>query len=142
MVMLPWSRMRFLLEDVMLVLWFGSLWAAGLLVAPILFRLLPSVLAANVAGQLFQISHVIGIACSLGLMAWFWRRQRRLVVVISLLCLLMLLNLLWVMPQVASLRGSVNHASFVVWHSISSLIYLLECLGALWVLWLRHVTID
>ena len=133
-------RVRLLLEDVLLVLWFGSLWTVGLLVAPLLFQLLPRALAATVAGQLFQYSHWIGIFSSLLLMGLFWRQQqRRLISVIGVLLLLALLNLLWVMPQVALLRGTADHTRFVVWHSISSVIYLLECLGAVWVLWLRHI---
>lgn len=140
------GRLQCLLEDLLFALWFGSLWAVGLIVAPLLFQNLPSALAATVAGKLFRYIHLIGIVSSGALIAVLWQRcwqenKRRLLYVLFALLLLMLLNLCWVMPQVTLLRGTAEHGQFVVWHSISSVIYLLECVAAVWVLWLRRAAL-
>lgn len=48
---------------VLLVLWVGGLWTAGIAVAPILFHYQPdSHLAGSLAGRLFAVETYLGVA--------------------------------------------------------------------------------
>ncbi len=132
------NKLRPLLEDALLVIWLGSFWTVGLLVAPLLFHNLPSDYAATMAGKLFQLSHWIAILSVVVLMACWWRgHKRRLNITLFTLLLLAAVNQGWVMPLVTMLRWGADRDSFVLWHGVSSGIYLLQCIGGLLVLWQR-----
>lgn len=124
-------------EELLLVVWLGSLWTIGLLVAPLLFQLLPHAEAGLVAGVLFQIGQAMAAACIAGLLMLCWQRQGLRWLLLVLLGLT-LVNLLAVMPQVSALRSAGVQASFALWHGVASSLYLGQCLGGLAVLWLRH----
>lgn len=59
------------------VLWVGSLWTIGFIVAPTLFAMLPDrVLAGSIAGKLFQIGAWLSIACAMTLLGSVTLRNR------------------------------------------------------------------
>ena len=102
------------IERILLTLWVGSLWAAGYLVAPVLFAMLDTRLAADVAGRLFGYVALIGLAAGsclvlLALRCWglAWLRNWRC------WCLALMLALtaaahFGVAPQLAALRQAAQ----------------------------------
>jgi hypothetical protein len=130
---------RLLIEELLLVIWLGSLWTIGLLVAPLLFQLLTPADAGLVAGVLFQIGQAIAAACVAGLLMLCWQ-QARLRWPLLVLLSLTLANLFIVMPQMSALRSAGVQSAFALWHAVASSLYLVQCLGGLVLLWLRRVT--
>ena len=129
------------LRIIALVFWVGGLWAIGVLVAPILFKSLPTnhALAGTLAGYMFTAMAWVGIVCGLFLLielTWqigvrifqdtgFWLMLGMLV--------LTLFNHFAIFPLIADLRSGTSSAAvglfgggFATWHTISSLIYLLQ----------------
>lgn len=51
-------------ERIVLTLWIGGMWTTGLVVAPTLFKNYERVLAGDIAGRLFSMLSLIGIACA------------------------------------------------------------------------------
>ncbi len=131
------------LEWVLTVLWIGSLWTLGLLVAPTLFRLLPDnrTLAGALAGHLFTLESWLGLACGgiLLILAiaqagryFTWR-----IAVLGAMLALILLGEFGVRPLLAELKaqGLSQSAAFGRWHAVSALLYLANSLlGLAWVL--------
>jgi hypothetical protein len=130
------------LEGVLTVLWIGSLWALGLLVAPTLFRLLPDdrTLAGTLAGHLFTLESWLGLACGGVLLIlsivqadryFTWR-----IAILSAMLALILLGEFGVRPLLAELKaqGLSQSAAFGRWHAVSALLYLANSLlGLVWV---------
>ncbi len=130
---------RLPLEEFLLIVWLGSLWTIGLLVAPLLFQLLPRADAGQVAGVLFQIGQSIAAGCAVILLILRWWPTRLRWLLVTLL-VLTLVNLAAVMPHLAALRGGAaqGEGAFAIWHGISGSLYLLQCIGGLALLWLRR----
>lgn len=145
--MLP--RIRLLLA----VLWAGSLWTIGLIVAPILFSTLADrVLAGTIANSLFRAEAWLSLICG-ALLALLSLRQtaaaeRRIPLrLIAGMAACSLIGYFGLQPFMQALRdgagaagvmASGERAQFAMLHGISTVIYLIESiLGAVLVLRLR-----
>lgn len=134
------------------VLWVGSLWTIGYIVAPVLFSTLEDrAMAGTIAGRLFRVEAWISIACA-GILVLLMLRDRAeqsniraclLLVTAMLACTL--LGYFGLQPFMAALRegagGLVSEAArakFGMLHGISSAIYLIQSmLGAVLLLKIR-----
>lgn len=135
-------RLADALFSVSLTLWVGGLWAIGYLVAPTLFTTLADrQLAGMIAGKLFALIGWIGLGCSAYLMLFMLLRigtgafRRWTFWMILAMLLLTLASLFGVQPLMAQLKAdalprevmeSVLRDRFVVWHGISSVLYLMQ----------------
>ena len=124
--------------------WVGSLWAIGYIAAPVLFlRLADKQLAGNLAGSMFTIVAIVGMVCGFYLLihrlaqyggtalkqAFFWA---------ALAMLLFTLGIYFgIQPIMEGLKEqalpkavmqSVFSDRFARWHGISSIVYLIESL--------------
>lgn len=132
------------LEQVLAVVWLGSLWTVGYLVAPVLFGMLPErALAGLVAGRLFMVVAWLGLICGGGLLALAVRRWRlaqgslALPVLLASMLLLVAIGEFGLQPQMAQLKaaGESSGAVFARLHGIAALLYLAESLlGLGWLL--------
>lgn len=135
------------------VVWVGSLLTIGYAVAPVLFTSLDRMTAGAVAAQLFRIEAVLGVVCGVLLLALCnvlirrggqgYRRLRWLVAGM-LLCVLVgyfaiepFMNALRVAAQEAGtdVAHSLYATRFGVLHGVSSLIYLIESLLGIAIVW-------
>jgi small-conductance mechanosensitive channel len=64
-------------ERVVLTLWVGGLWMAGLVVAPVLFRSYERMVAGEIAGRLFAAVSFLGMVCAVLLLAFVVARARQ-----------------------------------------------------------------
>lgn len=119
-------------------LWWGSLTTIGFLVVPLLFAYLPSPsVAGNMAARLFAAQTWVAVACCLVLLLisrpknavsqYPWAQAAMLFILGGLL--LALLNQYGVAPRI------VARQDLRFWHSVGSLLYLLQWGCALVVLW-------
>jgi len=140
---------RFLdsVQALAITLWAGVLWTTGLLVAPALFRILHDpTLAGSIAGQLFETTALIGMACGVCILAiQFCQRSAKSVLrrpvawlVIAML-ILALVGQYGIQPVLAELRQqaqpqpvmqSVLSGRFAAWHAAAGVLYLVQCLLA------------
>ena len=124
--------------------WIGGLWVIGLIVTPVMFKMLDTVTAGMVAGKLFAAIAWVGLVCGVFLLVDnIWRNGVRgmkessfWLIVGMLLCTV--INHFAVTPIIAELKLQMNHAAeglfgggFATWHAISSLIYLVQSLMGL-----------
>lgn len=120
-------------------LWWGSLSAIGFLAVPLLFAHLPTpAQAGNMAARLFEAQTYVSIACCALLLVISkpkyaqtqarWARAAMVFVIGGLL--LALLVQYGVAPRI------VARQNLRLWHGAGSLMYLLEWLCALRVLWI------
>lgn len=128
-----------------LVIWVGSLWTIGYIVAPTLFATLSDrTLAGAIAGRLFRIEAWVSMACALT-MFWLLLRQKAMqpnfracVILTGAMLACTLIGYFGLQPVMAALRegpdGLVSEAArtrFGLLHGASSAIYLLQSvLGA------------
>jgi len=129
------------LENFLLTLWIGGIWAIGYMAVPLLFKLLDDrKLAGSVAGEMFMVIGLIGLVCSALLLAMQiarvgWRQWRAwcllgmfIVIAVSLFAL---------QPSMADLKaqglieGSETAKQFGILHGISSVLYLVNSLCGL-----------
>ncbi len=129
------------LENFLLTLWVGGMWAIGYMAVPLLFKLLEDrKLAGSVAGEMFMVIGIIGLVCSAILLAIQmgrvgWRQWRAgcllgmfIVIAVSLFAL---------QPSMADLKaqglieGSEAAKQFGILHGISSVLYLINSLCGL-----------
>ncbi len=135
-----------------LALWVGGLWAIGYVVAPVLFSALGDrQLAGQVAGQLFALIGWIGLACAAYLLTFLCLRWRRQVMGMTVFWLLVAMALIaaiiqfGVQPIMLQLKaevwpnevmGSAQRDRFIIWHGVSSTLYLIQSLLGAWlVVW-------
>lgn len=134
-------------KNILTALWIGGMWVIGILVAPILFKSLDNGLAGMVAGKLFHAIGWIGIVAGIYLAIWWiwvdglraFQSGRFWLVLGMLICTL--INQFAVFPIIAGFKPAVSHAAEGVfggglssWHTISSLIYLVQSvLGVVYV---------
>lgn len=136
--MLVLDRLQLLLT----ILWIGSLWTIGYLVAPTLFQVLDDrALAGTLAGHLFSRQHYLGLTCGSLLLAlvvyrtgswWQWRAGLLLVMLV-----IMAVSEFWIHPWLAGLRaqGLTAGVDFARLHGVSAVLYLINSLlGLIWVL--------
>ncbi|MCB4359156.1 DUF4149 domain-containing protein [Quatrionicoccus australiensis] len=136
----------------LITLWVGGLWAIGYMVAPVLFASLGDrQLAGVVAGKLFALIGWIGLASAASLLLIMLSRsglragKNGLFWVVVVMALMTAASLFGIQPLMVQLKAdalprevmeSVLRDRFVVWHGVSSILYLLQSLLGLWlVLW-------
>ena len=141
------------LHAIAITLWIGGLWAVGLLVAPTLFYSMSDrVLAGSIAGKLFTLVSYIGIGCAAYILLFrlfrFGARglkHGRFWIVLAMLALI-LVGEFGVQPVLAAIRSqalpaevmeSVFRDRFATWHGVASVLYLVECLLGLLLVWLQ-----
>lgn len=130
------------------VLWAGSLWTVGYLVAPTLFATLEDkVLAGTIAGRLFRIEAWLSVACAIILIALalltsdFEKRRaaRQLMGLAAGMLMCTLIGYFGLQPFMAALRESAGVAGvmdsgakmqFGLLHGIASGFYLAQSLLA------------
>lgn len=126
------------------------MWIIGVVVAPALFSNLDKAVAGMVAGKLFHAIGWIGIVAGVFLLIWWiWNEGARAfqgaklwLIVGMLLCTL--INQFAIFPLIAEIKPAVSNAAegmfgggLAQWHTISSLIYLLQSVLGLIYIW-RH----
>ena len=130
--------MRERLPSLLAALWWGSLSTVGFLVVPLLFAQLPSpAIAGNMAAKLFAAQTWVTVACCVlllliskpkhALAQYQWARGAMVFVLGGML--LALLSQFGVAPRI------VARQDLRLWHSIGSVVYLLQWACALAVLW-------
>jgi Domain of unknown function (DUF4149) len=131
------------LQSIAVTLWVGGLWVIGLIVAPLLFRVLTDrSLAGMLAGQLFATITYIGLGCGAYLLLFRLARfggQAFMQLFFWSALLMMALSAagqFGVQPIMASLKqqalpSEVMHSlfrdRFAAWHGVSSVLYVIEC---------------
>ncbi len=132
------QRMRHRLPALVAALWWGSLTTIGFLVVPLLFAYLPSPsIAGNMAARLFAAQTWVAVACCLVLLLisrprnavaqYPWAQGAMLFILGGLL--LALLNQYGVAPRI------VARQDLRLWHSMGSVMYVLQWGCALVVFW-------
>ena len=135
-------------EHILTVLWIGSLWTIGYIVAPTLFQVLEDrALAGMIAGRLFTIESYLGLVCGgvLLLLEFFNRPPGRWVtgrmgLLLAMLGLIVIGQFV-LQPLMAELKlqGLSQSPEFARWHGIAAMLYLLNSLlGLIWVVWWRR----
>jgi hypothetical protein len=123
-------------ERVLLTLWVGGLWSIGYIVAPALFANLEDrALAGSLAGILFHIIALVGLACGALLLLFNQLRAAgkrlnwRALVLIAML-VLVAVGEFWFAPMIAGLRsgGLVDSKQFAQLHGLAALLYLVTSL--------------
>lgn len=131
------------LQTVVLTFWVGALWTMGLLIAPMLFRILPDrVLAGAVAGRLFSVLAYAGLACGALLLVHaftcFGRAclRKQFAWLILAMIALTAIGEFGIQPMLAGLKQeaapldvmqSPLRGRFATWHGVASSLYLLNC---------------
>ncbi len=136
------------LKNILTTLWIGGLWVIGIVVAPALFASLDKAVAGMVAGKLFHVIGWFGIVAGIFIAIWWiWTdglrafQGFRLWLVLGML-FCTLINQFAIFPLIADLKPAVSHAAegmfgggLAQWHTISSLIYLLQSVLGLVYIW-------
>jgi hypothetical protein len=134
------------------VLWVGSLWAVGYIVAPTLFATLTDrALAGTIAGRLFRVEAWISLACASILLLLILRDRTKLpnfkscLILVCAMLACTLIGYFGLQPFMAALREGAGglasdaaRARFGMLHGVSSAIFLVQSvLGAALVLRIR-----
>ncbi|MGI4812415.1 MAG: DUF4149 domain-containing protein [Janthinobacterium lividum] len=142
------------LFGVVTMLWVGSLLTVGYLTAPVLFATLARTEAGDVVSRLLRIEAILGVVCAVVLWVLCNRllragatgyRRERWIVLLMLACTL--LGYFALQPFMHALRvaaerdgvdllHSPNAWRFGVLHAVSSLLYLIQSLAGLALVWL------
>lgn len=139
------------LAGVSLVLWIGGLWAIGYLAAPVLFTSLgDKQLAGLLAGKLFELMAWIGMAAATYLLIYRIARDGAATLktlffwVVALMLTLTLAGHFGIQPIMQGLKNaampqavmqSVFADRFARWHGISSILYLIQSVLGLLLVW-------
>jgi len=148
--------MKFLAEAlyaIALTLWIGGLWAIGYLVAPTLFYTLSDrALAGGLAGKLFTLIAYVGIGCAIYVMLFRIARfggacfKQGIFWTVVLMLLLTLAAEFGVQPILASLKHqalpqevveSLFRDRFAAWHGVASVLYVIQSVLGLLLVWLQ-----
>jgi hypothetical protein len=139
------------LAAILLVLWVGGLWVIGYIAAPTLFAEIPDrQLAGNVAGELFRWIAWVGIVAGgyllihrLGKQGFQVLKQGFFWIVLGML-LLVLGQHFGIQPVMQALKDqampqavmeSAFRNRFAAWHGVSSVVYLIESVLGLILVW-------
>ncbi len=120
-------------KRIVTVLWVGSLWTVGLMVAPMLFATLEDrTQAGHIAGALFSLESYVGLVCGLCLLIFAWAegRLRRLGTGLVLtMVLITLVGEFGLQPAMAALKqqGLTDGSAFAGLHQAASALYLCNC---------------
>lgn len=136
-----------------LTLWIGGLWAIGYIVAPTLFHSLADrALAGVLAGKLFTLIAYAGVGCALYLLLFRLVRfggasfRHAIFWLVVVMLLLTLAGEFWVQPILAGLKGqampknvmeSIFRDRFAAWHGVASVLYLVESVLGIVLVWLH-----
>jgi dipeptide/tripeptide permease len=131
------------LQAVAVTVWVGSLWTMGLLIAPMLFRVLPDrMLAGALAGRLFSVVSHVGLACAACLIVLILARRpragegRALLWWVVAMAAVTVIGEYGIQPILADLKAAAAPLDvmqsplrdrFAMWHGIASSVYLLNC---------------
>lgn len=138
------------LRSILAVVWIGGLWVVGVLVAPILFHHFAGdpATAGRVAGLLFRAMAWVGMVAGIYIVLhMLWVEGLRTFQTIEFwlivgMLVLTLINHFAIFPIIAEVKPQMHTAAeglfgggFQSWHTISSLIYLIQSLfGLLYVI--------
>ena len=135
-------------RNILTTLWVGGMWVIGVVAAPILFDSVDKSVAGMLAGKLFHAIGWIGMVAGSYLAMWhIWeeglralRSMRFWLIIAMLVCTLV--NQFAVFPIIAGIKPAVSNATegmfgggLSSWHTISSLIYLIQSLLGLMYVW-------
>lgn len=136
------------LKNVLTTLWIGGMWIIGIVVTSILFASLDKTVAGMLAGKMFHAIGWIGIVAGSFLAIWWiwidglraFRGVALWLVLAMLLCTL--INQFAIFPLIAEIKPAMSSAAtgmfgggLAQWHTISSLIYLLQSVLGLVYIW-------
>lgn len=131
------------LTALVITFWVGGLWITGLSASILFDTINDRQLAGTVAGQLFEMVSYIGIASSLLLLVQRFIEfgmssvKQRYVWIIGTMLLLILVGYFGIQSHLAQLKADAypvevmqsDYAKqFAIWHGVSGVIYLVECL--------------
>lgn len=129
------------LRNFLTVLWIGAMWTVGVLVAPVLFSHVDHATAGRLAGILFRAVAWIGMAAGIYLLGYtLWQEglkafQTSPLWLLLLMLVLTLVNHFAIFPLLDEVKPQMHAAAeglfgggFQNWHTISSLIYLVQSL--------------
>ena len=131
------------LTGLVITFWVGGLWITGLSASILFDTISDRQLAGSVAGQLFEMVSYIGIASGLLLLAQRFAEfgmpslKQRYVWIILAMLLLILVGYFGIQSHLAQLKADAfpvevmqsDYAKeFAIWHGVSGVIYLMECL--------------
>lgn len=136
---------------VLLVAWVGGLWAIGYIAAPTLFAELPDrQLAGRLAGELFRWIAWVGIVAGSYLLVHrlgkqgFQALKQGFFWIVLVMLLLVLGSHFGIQPVMQALKDqampqavmeSAFRSRFAAWHGVSSIVYLIESLLGLILVW-------
>ena len=139
------------LAAILLVLWVGGLWAIGYVAAPTLFaELADRQLAGNLAGALFNWMAWVGIAAGSYLLIYrlgklgFQAMKQSYFWIVLVRLLLTLGQHFGIQPVMQALKDqampqavmeSAFRSRFAAWHGVSSIVYLIESVLGLVLVW-------
>jgi hypothetical protein len=141
-------RVRMLLA----VLWVGSLWTIGYIVAPTLFSTLADrVLAGFIAGKLFRVEAWLSVACAITLIISFKRMgkgddaraRKHLLWIVSGMLACTLVGYFGLQPFMSALKESAvggvmdaqSRSSFGLLHGVASVFYLIQSILGGFLIW-------
>lgn len=136
-----------LASTVSLIVWVVLTWAAGYVVAPILFAHYPSAVAGLMAGEVFRVVQLISVACAMVMLIDFRVRFSRQLqhstdfwaVIISLA--LVLAQHLGFSPRMTALKILLPDAQaasdFSRLHGASQVVHLVQSVLLAWLVWRR-----
>jgi len=141
------------LYAVALTLWIGGLWVIGYLVAPTLFYTLADrALAGSLAGKLFTLIAYVGIGSAIYVMLFRIARfggacfKQGIFWIVMIMLLLTLAAEFGVQPILASLKHqalpkevveSVFRDRFAAWHGVASVLYVIQSVLGVLLVWLQ-----
>lgn len=118
-------------------LWMGSLWTVCGLVAPTLFAVLDDRrLAGDLAGEFFTLATWLGAGFGVALILTLARTadaSRRLGFWIAVTALAPVVSEAGLRPFMSVARAAGNMAAFGILHTVSAVLFLIACVGALFV---------
>ncbi len=131
------------LTGLVITFWVGGLWITGLSASILFDTISDRQLAGSVAGQLFEMVSYIGLASGLLLLMQRFIEfglpsvKQRYVWIIGAMLLLILVGYFGIQSHLAQLKAeafpvevmqSGYAKQFAIWHGVSGVIYLVECL--------------
>ncbi|MEK7231702.1 MAG: DUF4149 domain-containing protein [Pseudomonadota bacterium] len=141
------------LYAVALTLWIGGLWVIGYLVAPTLFYTLADrALAGSLAGKLFTLIAYVGIGSAIYVMLFRITRfggacfKQGIFWIVMIMLLLTLAAEFGVQPILAGLKHqalpkevveSVFRDRFAAWHGVASVLYVIQSVLGVLLVWLQ-----
>ena len=136
-----------------LTLWIGGLWAIGYIVAPTLFySVADRTLAGVLAGKLFTLIAYVGIGCAVYLLLFRLVRfgassfKHGILWIVVGLLVLTLAGEFGVQPILSGVKNqalpkgvmeSVFRDRFAAWHGVASVLYLIQSVLGILLVWLH-----